>query len=109
MREEIIVGHACGGKPGSRGGKVILLNHMEGHHHSLSLSTHQHWLLNNREADPSNAWCTELQSRTPPRGALEVPDVPIYRVGPLYVPDLPNDRKRPQAGKPAKVPEQQSY
>ena len=44
-----------------------------------------------------------------PGGALEVPDVPIYRVGPLYVPDLPNDRKRPQAGKPAKVPEQQSY
>ena len=38
------------------------------HHYSLSLPTHQHQQLNNREADPSNAWCTELQSRTPTGG-----------------------------------------
>ena len=30
VREEIVVGNACGGKPGSHGSKVILLSHMEG-------------------------------------------------------------------------------
>ena len=34
------------------------------HPHSLSFHTHQHQQLNNREAGPSNAWRTELQSRT---------------------------------------------
>ena len=28
VREEIVVGNACGGKPGSRGSKVILLSHI---------------------------------------------------------------------------------
>ena len=28
VREEIVVGKACGGKPGSHGSKVILLSHM---------------------------------------------------------------------------------
>ena len=28
VREEIVVGNAYGGKPGSRGSKVILLSHM---------------------------------------------------------------------------------
>ena len=37
------------------------------HHHSLSLPTCQHQQLNNREASLSTAWCTELQSRIPPR------------------------------------------
>ena len=27
VREDIVVGNACGGKPGSLGSKVILLNH----------------------------------------------------------------------------------
>ena len=27
MREEIVMGNACGGKPGSYGGKVILLRY----------------------------------------------------------------------------------
>ena len=27
VREEIVVGNACGGKPGSHGNKVILLSH----------------------------------------------------------------------------------
>ena len=27
VREEIVVGNACGGKPGSHGSKVILLSH----------------------------------------------------------------------------------
>ena len=34
------------------------------------------------EAGPSNAWHTELQSRTPTRGALYVPDAPNNREGP---------------------------
>ena len=29
VREEIVVGNACGGKPGSHGSKAILLSHME--------------------------------------------------------------------------------
>ena len=30
VREEIVVGNACGGKPGSHGSKAILLSHAEG-------------------------------------------------------------------------------
>ena len=30
VREEIMVGNACGGKPGSQGSKAILLSHAEG-------------------------------------------------------------------------------
>ena len=54
VREEIVVGNACGGKLGGHGIKVILLSRWS-HHHSLSPPTHQHWQLNNREAGPSNA------------------------------------------------------
>ena len=36
------------------------------HHYSLSPRTSQHRQMNNRGVGPSNAWCTELQSRTPP-------------------------------------------
>ena len=116
VREEIVVGKACGGKPGSRGSKAILLSHARGwsHHHSLSLPTWQHWRLNNREAGPSNASCTELQSRTPTRVPLSVPDAPIYRErpqsgGPLYVPDVLNNREGPQAREPSKCLNWQSY
>ena len=28
VREETVVGNACGGKPGSRGSKAILLSHV---------------------------------------------------------------------------------
>ena len=28
MRKEIVVGNACGGKPGSHGSKAILLSHV---------------------------------------------------------------------------------
>ena len=48
-----------------------------------SLSPHTPaWELNNRQVGPLNTWCTELQSRTPPRVLLSVTDAPIYRVGP---------------------------
>ena len=40
------------------------------HHHSLSPPTCQHWQLNNREAGPSNTWCTELKGKTPLRVLL---------------------------------------
>ena len=54
-----------------------------------SLSTHKHQQLNNREAGPSNMICTELQSRTPPRVLL-------------YVPDVLNNREVPQVREPSK-------
>ena len=71
MREEIVVGNACGGKPGSRGGKVILLSHMDGHHHSLSLSTHQHGKLNNREADHQTPDALNYRVEPHPGGPLK--------------------------------------
>ena len=40
------------------------------HHRSLSHPTCQHRQLNKREAGPSKAWWTELESRTPPRVLL---------------------------------------
>ena len=54
VREKIVVGNTCGGKPGSHGNKAIMLSREWGwsHHHSLSLLTHQHWQLKNREAGP---------------------------------------------------------
>ena len=52
--------------------------------------------MNNREAGPSNAWCTELQSRTPARG-------------PLYVPDPPNSREGLQGRESSKCLNVQSY
>ena len=51
VREEIMVGNAY------REARRYCLVTCRGwsHHHSLSLSTRQHWQLNNREAGPSNA------------------------------------------------------
>ena len=56
VREETVVGNACGGKPSSHGSKAILLSHARGWspNRSLSLPTCQHQQLNNREAGPSN-------------------------------------------------------
>ena len=62
--------------------------------------------LSNREAGPSDAWCTELQSRTPPRGAplrawcADLQSRIPVREGPLYVPDTPNNREGSQAREP---------
>ena len=53
VREEIVVGNACGRKPGSLGSKAILLREWS-HHHSFSLPTVRQRQLNNREAGPSN-------------------------------------------------------
>jgi len=41
VREETVVGKACGGKSGIHGNKGVLLSHARGwsHHHSLSLPT----------------------------------------------------------------------
>ena len=61
-----------------------------------SLPTCQDWQLNNREADPSNAWWTELQSRSPAGGHL-------------YVTDTPSNREGPQAREPCKCLNGQSY
>jgi len=58
------------------------------HHHSFSISTHQHLQLNSREAGPSNTWCTELQIRTPTQRA------------PLS--DWCAEQQRPQAREPSK-------
>ena len=63
---------------------------------SLSFATHQHQQLNNREAGPSNTWCTELQSRTLARG-------------PFFVLDAPNNREEPQTREPSKCLNRQSY
>ena len=35
VREEIVEGNASGGKPGSLGGKALLLSHVQGVEHSL--------------------------------------------------------------------------
>jgi len=45
VKEESVVENACGEKPSSHEGKVILLSH----HCSLRLPKHWHWQLNNRE------------------------------------------------------------
>ena len=84
------------------------------HHHSLSLSTRQHWQLNNREAGPLNAYCIELKSRTPTQGAtLSAWCTNLQSRTPargiLYVPDAPNSRERPQAREPSKYLNGQSY
>ena len=51
IREEIVAGNAFGGKPGSHGGRAILLSHTQRvePHWSLSFPTHQRWKLTNRE------------------------------------------------------------
>ena len=43
-----------------------------------------------------STWCTDLQSKTPARG-------------PLYVPDTQNSRERPQVREPSKCLNGQSY
>ena len=50
-REENTLEKASGGKPGSRGGRALLLSRVQGwsHYWSLSLPTCQHWQLTNRE------------------------------------------------------------
>ena len=55
VREETVVGNACGGKPGSQGSKAILLSQRRGWSHSFTLPTCQHQQLNNREAGLSSA------------------------------------------------------
>ena len=40
VREEIVVGNAGGGKPGSHGSRAILLSGVGGEAYSLSLPTH---------------------------------------------------------------------
>ena len=74
VREEMMVGNARRGRKARQpwkqgntaesciGGGAITI---------ASLSTRQHWQLNNREAGPSNTRCVELQSRTPPRVPLK--------------------------------------
>jgi len=43
VREETVVGNACGGKPGSHGSKAILLSHVGGGAITIaSLPTRQH-------------------------------------------------------------------
>ena len=54
VREETVVGNACGGKPGSHESKAVLLSKGWSHHHSLSFLIHQHQQLNNRKPSPSN-------------------------------------------------------
>ena len=91
------MGNACGGTPGpmeARGSYWV--NHRWwSPHHSLFLPIHQHRQLNNREAGQSSAWLTDLQTRTPPRG-------------PIYVPDAPN-REVPQVREPSKCLKGWSY
>ena len=58
MREEIVVGNVCGGKPGSHGSKAMLLSHawwVEPSPQPLTPTTYQNWQLNNREVGPSSA------------------------------------------------------
>ena len=85
------VGNACAGTPGTMEAREYCWVNRGGwsHHHSLSLCIQQHRQMNNREAGPSSAWLTVLQSRTPPRG-------------PLYMPVAPNSRELPQAREPSK-------
>ena len=70
VREETVLGYACGGKPGSQGSKAISLSHMYGGGAITIASLSPHDSISsyyNSEADPSNAEHTEIQSRTPPR------------------------------------------
>ena len=57
VRQEIVVGNACGRKPGSHGSKAITAESQVGGGAVTiaSLPTRQHRQLNNREAGPSNA------------------------------------------------------
>ena len=55
-----------------------------------------------------------IGSRTIERLAHQMPDAPIYRIGPqpgepLYVPDTPNNREEPQAREPSRCLNWQSY
>ena len=74
--------------------------------------TLHNWQLNNREAGPSNAWCTEL--RGPTQGPLQVPGAYLQTRTPargaVYMPELeegtekdwpkrPYDRQLQEAGR----------
>ena len=63
------MGNACAGKPGRwKQGDTAESHGGGGAIATASLApTSQHQQLNTREAGPSNARGTELQSRTPPR------------------------------------------
>jgi hypothetical protein len=61
-----------------------------------SLSTGQHRQPNDREAGPLNAWSADLQSRTPAKGLL-------------CMPDTWNNRKEPQAKQSSKCLNGWSY
>ena len=73
------------------------------HHHSLSFPT-CHLQLNNKEGGASDTWCTELQSRTPARGAPLCAWRPEQQrrtpgKGALYVPEVGEiQRKTGQRG-----------
>ena len=72
VREDAVVRNACGRKPGSHGrlSRESRVTSRGGAITIHCLPTRQHRQLNNREASPSNALCTELQSRTPSRVLL---------------------------------------
>ena len=66
VREEIMLGNTCGGKPGSHGSKTILLSYAVGRAITIaSLSPH-----------------TSIGSWTTERLAHQMPDALRYRVGP---------------------------
>ena len=54
VREETVMGNACGGKPGSHGSKAAESRVGGGAITIVFLPTHQHWQLNNRDSGPSN-------------------------------------------------------
>ena len=69
MREEIVGGNACGGKPGSHGSKAILLSHALGGGAitTASLSPYAASAAEKQSSWPIKSLATELKSRIPPR------------------------------------------
>ena len=79
-----MVRNAYGGKPGSQGGKAMLLSHTQRLEPPLyPLPTHHHWQLKNRER-PKKGWSLLFGTveKDPPREAISVPDMPSNREGP---------------------------
>ena len=73
VREETVVGYACGGESCSHEGKVISLSNMYGGGAITIASLSSHASLStyySSDAGPSNAEHTDIQSRTPPRVLL---------------------------------------
>ena len=73
VKEETVLGYACGGKSGSQGSKATSLSHMYGGGAITLASLSLHASISsyyNSEVDPSSAEHTDLQSRTPPRVLL---------------------------------------